>query len=71
MLDEINDDLDNAVDVVAVLQNNSNVSNNDGPIPQLTPTTTTTAENKPPEKYQVKKPEIPSKIPSDPVHSHY
>ena len=33
MLDEINDDLDNnAVDVVAVLKNNSNASNNDGPI---------------------------------------
>lgn len=33
---EINDDLDNAVDVVAVLQNNSNANNNDnGLIPQL------------------------------------
>ena len=35
MLVEINDDLDNDVDVVAVLQNNSNASNNDGLIPQL------------------------------------
>jgi hypothetical protein len=37
MLDEIYDDLldNNAVDVVAVLQNNSNASNNDGLIPQL------------------------------------
>jgi hypothetical protein len=39
MLDEINDDLDNAVDVVAVLQNNSNASNNDNGL-YHTPTNT-------------------------------